>query len=208
MAKGVWANLEKHDYGYEVLTIIKEGEWRYKYGVYETDNGFNMEIKEVEMVNDTYKLTLYSPGGYNEMYDIYEEEEYEYVDVKLIANGIILDGTKVFTYFNDYSELNNYLNRGNNTQGLENNMQQVEKSQKTSITTYTHAALEGAVITSSDSSTGKVVYRKKCEKCGNVQSGSTITYLKASTLNSSFYCSKCKQQQQIRIQSTMDVRWE
>lgn len=109
LANGVWLDLQKYDYGYEIINITKEDVWRYKYGVYGTDNGINMQISEVKMVNGTYKLTLYSPGGYNEMYDIYEEEKYEYVDVKLSNGTMIVDGTREYTYFSNYEELEDMI---------------------------------------------------------------------------------------------------
>ncbi len=114
IANGVWVNLDNPDGGYECVHIAYEGDtWRYKYGIYETDNAYNMEISEVNIKNDAYKLTLYSPGGYNEMYDIYEEEEYRYVDVKIVDEVMTLDGLNRVEYqhFFDFSDLNNYLKK-------------------------------------------------------------------------------------------------
>lgn len=78
-----------------------------------------------------------------------------------------------------------------------NNNQTKEKKWK-----YTHIALQGCVITESNSETGAVSYKKKCETCGTVQPGGTSTYLKGGIMNSAFYCSKCKKTQSIKIETT------
>jgi len=61
-------------------------------------------------------------------------------------------------------------------------------------------ALCGAVVTETNGT--QMTYKKKCEKCGNVEPGETRTSApsKSSKLTSSFMCSKCRNQQKIEIQ--------
>lgn len=61
-------------------------------------------------------------------------------------------------------------------------------------------ALSGAVIVHDD---GRMLsYRKKCESCGNVDSGTVRTTppSNGNISSSSYFCSKCRQQNQVRIQ--------
>ena len=67
---------------------------------------------------------------------------------------------------------------------LENN----QDNGNTSHNEYTHAALEGCEIISSDKLTGECVYKAKCPVCGKTNSGHTITYIKYGTLNSGATC--------------------
>lgn len=62
-------------------------------------------------------------------------------------------------------------------------------------------ALQGAVIVKKDGL--RISYKQKCEKCGNLNSG-TITTTASSSSSSksstSFRCSKCGNQQKCEIQ--------
>ena len=95
---------------------------------------------------------------------------------------------------NSNSQENNSISGSYNSNSSNNN----EKKKQ-----YIHVALQGCVITESNSDTGSCTYRKKCESCGNLQPGTTSTYLTSGTMNSSFYCPKCKQTQKIQIETTL-----
>lgn len=68
--------------------------------------------------------------------------------------------------------------------------------------TYTYSvwAESGAVITSQDSSTGEFHYKLKCEACGDVKGGATLSFVSSGNgLNTSFTCSKCGNHQKVVI---------
>ncbi|MFB0921136.1 MAG: hypothetical protein QMB62_09680 [Oscillospiraceae bacterium] len=68
--------------------------------------------------------------------------------------------------------------------------------------TYTYSvwAESGAVITSQDSSTGEFHYKQKCEACGDVKGGATLSFVSSGNgLNTSFTCSKCGNHQKVVI---------
>lgn len=61
-------------------------------------------------------------------------------------------------------------------------------------------ALTGCVIVEQNNMTMR--YKKKCEMCGFLESGQTLTALikPGSKLSSAFLCPKCKRQNKILIQ--------
>lgn len=63
----------------------------------------------------------------------------------------------------------------------------------------TATALSGAVILSQGE--GKMTYRRKCERCGALQSGQVTGAVpsRGSTLTSSFTCQKCRESQKLSI---------
>ena len=63
-----------------------------------------------------------------------------------------------------------------------------QENAKTSHFEYTHSALEGCVIVSSNKLSGECIYKTKCRVCGKTSSGQTCTYLKSGTLNSGATC--------------------
>ena len=67
-------------------------------------------------------------------------------------------------------------------------------------TIYNHVALQGAVVIEQD---GRPYfkYKKKCELCGYISSGSTGTSASSGKLNSSFHCPDCGNQQKIQIET-------
>ena len=66
--------------------------------------------------------------------------------------------------------------------------------------TYSVWAESGAVITSQDSSTGEFHYKQKCEACGDVKGGATLSFVSSGNgLNTSFTCSKCGNHQKVVI---------
>ena len=68
--------------------------------------------------------------------------------------------------------------------------------------TYTYSvwAESGAVITAQDSATGEFHYKQKCEACGEVKNGATLSYVRGGNgLTSSFTCSKCGNHQKVVI---------
>ena len=68
--------------------------------------------------------------------------------------------------------------------------------------TYTHTAIEGAVIAKQDGSSSYSFY-EHCEKCGttfsNVSKNHTASF---GTYTTSFHCTKCGNQQSVRIETT------
>ena len=68
--------------------------------------------------------------------------------------------------------------------------------------TYTYSvwAESGAVITSQDSSTGEFRFKQRCEDCGEVKDGETLSFVKGgSGMTTSFTCSKCGNHQKVVI---------
>lgn len=68
--------------------------------------------------------------------------------------------------------------------------------------TYTHRAIEGAVIAKQDGSSSYSFYLR-CEKCGttfsNVSKNQTASF---GTYTTSFHCTNCGNQQSVRIETT------
>lgn len=66
--------------------------------------------------------------------------------------------------------------------------------------TYSVWAESGAVITSVDSTTGEFHYKQKCDACGEVKNGETLSFVKGgSGMTGSFTCSKCGNHQKLVI---------
>ena len=166
-----------------------------------------------------FGVLSYENSGLNtDIYKIMGENEREHYYIVFLSNEMtgteygvkeIVSGKESDFLFTMETDTNYYEEPIYDDASSGNTYEPVQQPEsKKAIYTYTHAALEGAVIISSDTSTGAVKYKDKCEKCGNVSSSTHNTYIKGTTLNSSFYCSKCKSSQKVRIQSTMDVDWE
>lgn len=62
----------------------------------------------------------------------------------------------------------------------------------------THIAIQGAIITKQDGSS-LYTYKKKCEACGHVASGTTSQSNSMGTTKTSFTCFKCNNKQQVEI---------
>lgn len=77
------------------------------------------------------------------------------------------------------------------------NSQMVTTTQVQKVTT--HVALQGAVIVEQDG-TGMFRYKKKCEACGYIPSGTISATHYDGKNSSSFTCSKCGNQQKIEIE--------
>lgn len=66
--------------------------------------------------------------------------------------------------------------------------------------TYSVWAESGAVITSVDSTTGEFHYKQKCDACGEVKNGETLSFVRGgSGMTGSFTCSKCGNHQKLVI---------
>ena len=89
----------------------------------------------------------------------------------------------------------------NNNTNLNSNNNNTKKEKY-----YIHTAICGCVITSSDSKTGEVTYKEKCETCGSVSSKEHVRYLTMGTMNSSFTCYKCHKNQKLQIETTSERR--
>lgn len=74
--------------------------------------------------------------------------------------------------------------------------------EETTVQTYYHSALEGCVIVKQDGSQ-HVIYKKKCEAFGTLQSGTCSVYRGSGTLNSSFMCQNCRNVQSVQLHSEM-----
>lgn len=74
------------------------------------------------------------------------------------------------------------------TSSSENN----QTNNKSSHYEYTHSAIEGCVIVSSDKLTGECVYKTKCPICGKTNSVQTSACIKSGTLNSEATCTNAQ----------------
>lgn len=92
------------------------------------------------------------------------------------------------------------------------NTQEESKSHEEYVQTYYASALEGAVITWQDNSTGEFKYVSKCMYCGRTGSTTCSGRLTSGCMNSGFVCSnsKCHMQgksQQIQIKTEVSGEW-
>ncbi len=87
---------------------------------------------------------------------------------------------------NDTNLLDNHEDISSGTASASVNSNQ--ENEKTSHYEYTHSALEGCVIVSSDRLTGECIYKARCPVCGKTSSGQTSTYLKSGTFVSGATC--------------------
>jgi len=71
-------------------------------------------------------------------------------------------------------------------------------SQRSQVRMRQAAALVGARIVSQDGST--VVFKKVCERCGNVEPGTTSMSIGSGITSAAFQCSKCRNMQPYQIQ--------
>lgn len=80
--------------------------------------------------------------------------------------------------------------------------QNINSSQNTKKTKYTHVAIQGCVITESNPSKSTFTYKKKCESCGYVEPGTISTSGSSGTMSTYFMCPKCKKNQKVQIESS------
>ena len=189
-------------------------------GVYPGCYDRTCEISEIQSKNDgSFQAVLYYPATEaTEMDDAMPEyrETVVFSSDNTFRNSFVIEyengqKRKYKNVSDDFDkateEFDQFLyNKASQASNADQNQQ--ESTQKTAVYSYTHSALEGAVIIKSDTSTGAVKYKKKCEKCGKVDSTTVSTYINSGTMNSSFYCSNCKSVQNVRIYCEMDVDWE
>lgn len=163
--------------------------------------------------NVTYDSEL-EPSDYNgitEPFSPYEmkinikdENTLQYIDnyntTYTFKKGIIDDEEDYSIKGEEKTDKNTTEKTDKNTTSKSSSSNKLQTKEPKKEWTYTHIALQGCVITSSDSKTGAVTYKKKCESCGTVEPGSNSTYISVGTLNSSFYCHKCKKTQKVQIE--------
>ena len=115
----------------------------------------------------------------------------------VVSFTILLCGCS-FAHFNTDQEGNGssgVVESSNSTQTTTNS-----NTQSTKEKVYFHAALQGAVIVSMDKD--KVIYQQKCDVCGTLKSNKITIHHSSGTFTSSFNCSKCKNHQVVKIQSS------
>ena len=77
------------------------------------------------------------------------------------------------------------------------------------IREYSIESSEGVEIVTFDSSNGNIRFKGVCSNCGNVDSTTADTYINGgTTLNSSYYCTKCKTTTDIKITVKMKVTFQ
>ena len=133
----------------------------------------------------------------------------------IVSILIAIIGIGIFLFILPKNKENNNVNReikdniSNTTSKPQNNQMQQnnivdstnnESNEKKTL--YYHVALQGCIIVKSDSRTGEVVYKRKCESCGTISSTLNGTYLTGGTISTSFVCPNCKKSQRIQIQAT------
>lgn len=98
----------------------------------------------------------------------------------------------------DLKDINN-MDRDISTKNNNSNIKKLDEEAKHH---YTHTALQGCIIISSNSETGAVSYKMKCDTCGKTEGTATSTNLKGAILTSSYYCTNCKKTQKVELQTT------
>ncbi len=219
---GVWVLLADNSTYDSISYITLNKDMTMTSGLYPNPGEITFEITELHSKNDgSFQAVLYHPA--TEATDTQQampeyRESVIFSSDNAFRNSLFMEdanGQKwEYQYVSDNlanatKEFDRMMNHESSHSPSKNQSQnQKQSNEKTAVYTYTHAALEGAVIVKSDSKTGEVNYKKKCEKCGKVDSSTIITYVKSGTMNSSFYCSDCKSTQKVRIHCESDVRWE
>lgn len=103
------------------------------------------------------------------------------------------EGADVYPTQSDYDD-------SDNTAATQNYTQPAEKRTERKYVIMSFSAVQGAVITDLDYDDDGYLhscsYKKKCEACGNPESGNATAY---GNLNSSFHCMKCKNTQKVEI---------
>lgn len=217
---GIWMLLEDESPYYSVSFLTISEDMNMTGGVYPGSYDRTCEISEIKAKNDgSFQAVLYYPATEATAMDDAMPEYRETVIFSTndtFRNSLVIEsetGKKneykyISADFDKATKEFDLLINNKPSHSSDENQNQQQSTQKTAVRTYTHAALEGAVIIQSDTSTGALKYKKKCEKCGKVDNTTVNTYIKTSTLNTSFYCDNCKSNQKVRIQGTMDVDWE
>lgn len=181
---GIYAGFGKVIEGIEVLDKLENCE------VEMTENGEQSKpikapvIKSIRVDTKGVEYELPLAG------DVFDFTEW------LGFNNNVVEGTEL----NETNTTEQDTNTNNNT-NLNSNNNNTKKEKY-----YTHTAICGCVITSSDSKTGEVTYKEKCETCGAVSSKEHVSYLTMGTMNSSFTCYKCHKNQKLQIETTSERR--
>jgi len=113
---------------------------------------------------------------------------------------------------NDESDIVQQMPQNNTETKYSMNSKGEPKYHEEYVQTYYASALEGAVITWQDHSTGEFKYVSKCMYCGRTGSSTCSDRLTSGSMNSGFVCSnsKCHMQgksQQIRIKTEVSGEW-
>lgn len=113
---------------------------------------------------------------------------------------------------NDESDVVEQIPQNNTEMNYSMDPKEEPKYREEYVQTYYASAIEGAVITSQDNSTGEFKYVSKCMYCGKTGSSTCSDKLTSGSMNSGFVCSnsQCTMQgksQQIRIKTEVSGEW-
>lgn len=103
----------------------------------------------------------------------------------------------IYSTESDSLESNSNSNQDTSDVYIENEAPQIDFN-KPEEKVITHIAIQGAIITKQDGSS-MYKYKKKCEVCGHVDSGTTSQSNSMGTTKTSFTCFNCKNKQQVEI---------
>ena len=184
---------------FEMMTGQEGSEANTKTGTY-SKNG------NIVTLNVTYDSEL-EPSDYNGITDSFNPYEIQMniIDtntLKYTDNNITYRFKRNMTSHNDETVENVEESTKVDT-NVNNNASSIPKKEEVKKKyTYTHIALMGCVIQESNSETGEISYKHKCESCGALQAGGTTRYLKGGIFNGGFLCYKCNTVQKVQIETT------
>ena len=100
-----------------------------------------------------------------------------------------------------YRELFKEINNNYSNEEDESNIIQDKKEWS-----YTYIPICGCIIIDSNTKTGEISYKKKCENCGNIDNTVNTTIHTTGILNNTYYCPKCKNMQEIQIEAISEYK--
>lgn len=133
------------------------------------------------------------------------KEKYPTESSMICTNGTdywLLDEEGDKIYFYDLTsfetalqQCNMYINNNYSNEEDKSNIIQDKKEWS-----YTPIPICGCIIIDSNTKTGEISYKKKCENCGNIDNTVNTTIHTTGILNNSYYCPKCKNMQEVQIE--------
>ena len=139
------------------------------------------------------------------------KEKYPTESSMICTNGTdywLLDEEGDKIYFYDLTsfetalqQCNMYINNNYSNEEDESNIIQDKKEWS-----YTYIPICGCIIIDSNTKTGEISYKKKCENCGNIDNTVNTTIHTTGILNNSYYCPKCENMQEVQIEAISEYK--